>query len=149
MQDVHGLWFGWRKHARRNDFKRNALAKVIIDVSQVDMEATPRFESLHRPIKSICAPPWANDWESSLRLNHYLGSWESYSFRDDARRGNERSYEMWQFRSLDEEETDDNIRPWLDGFVKTHGLDQAQHLLKSVGLPKQYNNEQNIKKTNV
>jgi len=83
----------WRKHAHRNDFVNNALAKVIIDVSRVDMERTPRFFSLHRPIKSICAAPWSNDWESGLRLNHYLGSWESYSFRNDARRGNERSFE--------------------------------------------------------
>jgi hypothetical protein len=50
--------FRWRKHAKRNDFVKNNLAKVIIDVSRVDMAATPRFRSLHRPIPSICQAPW-------------------------------------------------------------------------------------------
>ena len=35
-----------------------------------------RFQSLHRPIKTICRAPWVDDFESGLRINHYLGSWE-------------------------------------------------------------------------
>ena len=77
----------WRKHSKRNDFIKNNLAKIIIDVSNYDMKTAPRFRSLHRPIPTICQAPWLNEWESSLRINHYLGSWESYSFRNDARKG--------------------------------------------------------------
>jgi hypothetical protein len=129
----------WRRHAIRNDFVKNALGKVLVDVSRVDMVKTPRFLSLHRPIKSICGPPWHKDWESQLRINHYLGSWESYSFRDDARKGYERSREQWEYKaSINADTTDDNIRPWLKGFVDTHGVEKAQTLLANVGLPPQY-----------
>ena len=66
----------FRKHVDRNDFVRNGLSKSIIDVSQLDPEKIPRIMSLHRPIKTICSAPWKNDWDSGLRINHYLGSWE-------------------------------------------------------------------------
>lgn len=129
----------WRKHSKRNDFVKNALGKVLIDVSRVNMAKTPYFESLHRPIKSICTAPWHNDWESGLRINHYLGSWESYSFRDDARRGGERSREQWEYKATTNSEgTDDIIRPWVSGFVETHGLAKAQQLLHGAGLPPNY-----------
>lgn len=131
----------FRKHARRNDFVKNALGKVIVDVSRVDMRKTPFFESLHRPIKSICPAPWHNDWESGLRINHYLGSWESYSFRDDSRRGGERSREQWEYKATTNGQSDDDIiRPWLEGFVREQGRETAQKLLANAGLPKGYKN---------
>jgi len=123
----------WRYHALRNDFVKNALGKVLLDVSRIDMRQTPLFQSLHRPIKTICGAPWHNDWDSGLRINHYLGSWESYSFRTaDARKGFERSREQWEFKSLQSSDaTDDVVRPWLSGFVET----EADHedLLEYVG----------------
>jgi hypothetical protein len=79
----------FRKHAERQDFVKNGLSKSIIDVSRIDK--FPRIESLHRPIKTLCSAPWKDEWDSGLRINHYLGSWEAYSFRDDSRRGGERS----------------------------------------------------------
>jgi hypothetical protein len=131
----------WRHHAHRNDFVKNALGKVIMDVSLIDIEKSPNFMSLHRPIKTICKAPWHNDWESGLRINHYLGSWESYSFRDDSRRGGERSREQWEYKAMTNgEESDDNIRPWLDGFVRDHGPDKAKELLEGAGLPEGYHN---------
>jgi hypothetical protein len=129
----------WRKHAPRNDFVKNALGKVLMDVSRVDVTKTPQFMSLHRPIKSICAAPWHNEWDSGLRINHYLGSWESYSFRDDARRGFERSRDQWEYKSsTNADRDDDNIRPWLSGFVQTHGIVKAKEMLEAAGLPKGY-----------
>ena len=126
----------FRKHAHRQDFVKNGLAKSLLDVSRIDK--FPRIESLHRPIKKICSPPWKDDWNSGLRINHYLGSWEAYSFRDDSRRGGERSFEGWAFKAQDADETDDNIRPWIGGFVKAHGLEEAKELLKGAGLPPGY-----------
>ena len=131
----------YRQHAKRNDFVKNALGKVIIDVSRVDVQNSPYFMSLHRPIKTICPSPWHNDWNSGLRINHYLGSWHSYSFRDDSRRGGERSWEQWEYKATTVDElTDDNIRPWIGGFVATHGADQALEMLRDVGLPPNYRN---------
>ena len=131
----------YRQHARRNDFTKNALGKVIIDVSRVDIKRSPYFMSLHRPIKSICSAPWHNDWSSGLRINHYLGSWESYSFRDDSRRGGERSWEQWEYKATTIDElTDDNIRPWVSGLVETHGAETATEMLRDAGLPPNYQN---------
>jgi hypothetical protein len=131
----------WRKHAHRNDFVKNALGKVIMDVSLIDIEHSPNFMSLHRPIKTICKAPWHDDWNSGLRINHYLGDWDSYSFRDDSRRGGERSREQWEYKATTNgEETDDNIRPWLDGFVQEHGPEKAKELLHNAGLPEGYRN---------
>ena len=131
----------FRTHAQRNNFVKNALGKVMMDVSRIDVANAPYFMSLHRPIKAICSAPWHNDWESGLRINHYLGSWDSYSFRDDARRGGERSREQWEYKAaINSDETDDNIRPWLRGFVETEGQETAQSLLQGAGLPKNYRN---------
>jgi len=124
----------FRKHAPRQDFVKNGLSKSILDVSRI--ETVPKIQSLHRPIKTLCSAPWKDDWDSGLRINHYLGSWEAYSFRDDSRRGGERSYEGWAFKAQDVEETDDNIRPWIDGFVEQHGEENAKELLRGAGLPK-------------
>jgi hypothetical protein len=127
----------FRKHAPRQDFVKNGLSKSILDVSRID--TFPRIQSLHRPIKTLCTAPWKDDWDSGLRINHYLGSWEAYSFRDDSRRGGERSFEGWAFKAQDAEETDDNIRPWIGGFVKTHGESKANELLQGAGLPRGFN----------
>jgi hypothetical protein len=130
----------WRKHALRNDFVKNALGKVILDVSRLpEVHTLPYFTSLHRPIKTICPAPWSNEWESGFRLHHYLGSWEAYSFRDDSRRGGERSREQWEYKATSNaEQTDDVIRPWVQGFVATHGQEQARHLLADAGVPPNY-----------
>jgi hypothetical protein len=134
----------YRHHAKRDDFIKNALGKVIIDVSRVDVVRTPYFMSLHRPIKTICPAPWHKDAESGLRINHYLGSWESYSFRDDARRGGERSWEQWEYKATtvsdSDADSDDTIRPWVQGLVDAHGADEARSMLQHVGLPPSYRN---------
>lgn len=130
----------WRRHAPRNDFVKNALGKVILDVSRLPIiEKLPYFTSLHRPIKKLCPAPWNNEWESGLRINHYLGSWAAYSFRDDSRRGGERSREQWEYKAeRNQEQTDDVIRPWVAGFVEKHGPQQAKALLQDAGVPQKY-----------
>jgi hypothetical protein len=44
--------------------------------------------------------------------------------------------EGWAFKAKDADETDDNIRPWITGFVETHGSKKAKALLHGSGLPK-------------
>lgn len=122
-------------HANRNDKLRNAWNKVLIDVSRINIVAMPQFRSLHRPIKKYCPEPWLSDWESGLRINHYLGSWNSYSVRtNDARRGLERSYEQWEYKSAHTAATtDDNIIEWINGYVNEVGVDEAEALLQHSG----------------
>lgn len=129
----------YRHHAVRNDFVKNALGKVLMDVSRINVKGSPFFMSLHRPIKTICAAPWHDDWKSGLRINHYLGSWESYAIRDDSRKGGERSREQWEYKGITNiDSTDDNIRPWISGFVEKHGLSKTQTLLDKAGVPPGY-----------
>lgn len=58
--------------------------------------------------------------------------------------GGERSRESWEFQAEDQDETDDNVRPWLSGFVETHGEETAKQLLQGAGLPKSYRNRDEI-----
>jgi hypothetical protein len=71
----------------------------------------------------------------------YLFSFSAYSYRDDSRRGGERSREGWEFKARDADDTDDNIRPWLGGFVEHHGKEKASSLLEGAGLPRDYKNK--------
>ena len=129
----------FHKHGPRQEFVNNRLAKAILDVSRIDR--FPDMETLHRPIKTICPPPWRNEWDSALRIYHYLGTWEAYTFRDDARRGGEHSKELWYFKSAEfASETDDLIVPWMDGFIKKHGPQKTKELLQGAGLPRDFIN---------
>jgi hypothetical protein len=58
----------------------------------------------------------------------------AYSFRDDSRRGGERSFEGWAFKAQEGVETDDIVRPWVGSFVESHGPEKASELLDGAGL---------------
>mmetsp|Transcript_7270 Transcript_7270/g.7126 ORF Transcript_7270/g.7126 Transcript_7270/m.7126 type:complete len:85 (-) Transcript_7270:165-419(-) len=60
-------------------------------------------------------------------INHYLGSWAAYSFRDDARQGGLRNYQVWLERStMTEGEYSHVVRPWLTGFASLVGIDDIE-----------------------
>jgi len=73
--------------------------------------------------------------EERFAISHYLGSFESYSFRDDARQGGLRSFEIWKERSNQTlGEYSNVIRPWLRGFVGlVGGPEVASYLLQDAG----------------
>lgn len=74
-----------------------------------------------------------------IGIYHYLGSWESYSYRDDARDGYIRSSEKWEtLAKLKEGGSDDYVRYWIQGFVKLVGEETAKVLLQDAGLPRNY-----------
>lgn len=96
----------------------------------------------HYPMQGMCTKenqerlPQAKKLleEERLVINHYLGSWESYSFRDDARRGSMRTYEAWKERaSMTIGEYSHVVRPWLQGFSDLVGTSVAAHLLQDAG----------------
>jgi len=66
-------------------------------------------------------------------VNHYLGSFESFSFRNDARGGVRAS--LWKERATETEgEVSQAIRPWLRGFVElVGGPNVASYLLQHAG----------------
>jgi hypothetical protein len=59
----------------------------------------------------------------------------------DSVNGGERRREQWEYKATTNgEESDDNNRPWLDGFVQEHGPYKAKELHDGAGLPEGYRN---------
>jgi hypothetical protein len=51
----------------------------------------------------------------------------------DARTNAGRDDSTWEKKASVNDETDDNIRPWLSGLVEHEGLEQAKELLLLAG----------------
>ena len=83
----------WRWHNKRIQ-NLNGLGKPMIDVSALQFPLNVR--NPHRPDKRLCGRPYHGETarNSPFRVNHYLGSWEEYSYRDDARKNADRSREV-------------------------------------------------------
>jgi hypothetical protein len=66
-----------------------------------------------------------------LVINHYAGSWEYFSYKNDSR-GLRR--EIWELKAAPGTiRNDDEIRPWIGGFVNHVGEHLAAYLLADVG----------------
>jgi hypothetical protein len=131
----------WRHHNPGDKTAHNGPAKVIIDVSRLGPLFPLSVESPHRPVREVCGPSAAyQDIKGSpFRINHYLGSWEAYSFREDSRKGAERSREVWEFRAKNaSEERSDQAVTWLKGFYDEVGVEKANIVLEGAGIPKSY-----------
>ena len=131
----------WRFHNPGDKITHNGPAKVIIDVSRLGPYFPLSVQSPHRPVHPVCGPSATySDTESSpFRINHYLGSWQAYSFREDSRKGAERSREVWEFRAnYSTGERSDGAATWLEGFYKHVGTEKANNILDAAGIPKSY-----------
>jgi hypothetical protein len=115
------------QHAKKGDFSASKYGKVVMDLSEINEETVnstvPR--NIHRPYKSVCGPAVVPFPNAVLYLNHYIGTWERYSSRQDSRR-NRRE---WQQRAyFDEGVSCDNF-VWFPRFVEQMGSRRAQFLL--------------------
>jgi hypothetical protein len=137
----------YRKHIRRaviHTHPINGWAKVIVDVSRVDWDELPTpheaFKTngweitVHQPVPKVCPRPFVANTDSLLLINHYVGSWEAFSFREDRRASEGRDKQRWIDKARRTDFTDDDIRPWLSGFVEHHGPEKAATMLQLVGL---------------
>jgi len=113
----------WRFHGLPHNKSLHGNPKVIVDVAAIPAKY---FEeevvfSIHRPIVKFC--PRHNDLTFSafrkqpIGVNHYLGSWERYSGRNDKRRNRA----VYDAKASVNRGKDDGLRPWLRGFVE-HGV---------------------------
>lgn len=121
----------WRYHGLPNDMNLNGNPKVIVDVSAI-AEKYFRDEvvySIHRPVRDFCPKNkdlvFSDFQRQPIAVNHYLGSWERYSGRNDKRR----SWSVYNAKASVNRGKDDGVRPWLRGFVQTLGFDTASKLL--------------------
>ena len=131
----------WRYRGRPLP-KGEGLAKSIMDVSSLNESDYVKGGTAHRPLRVPC-PHVFREYDAPIGAHHYIGSWESYSSRDDARNGKLRNRAVWEERALlDEGGPDDVIRPWIRGFVNSVGLAQAKKLLAGNGFPRNATNEE-------
>lgn len=109
----------------------NGRGKVLLDVSRLswDRLSPERIFSIHRPITPECPRNYFGPkayGDSLFRVNHYLGSWESYAMRSDIRRSRQSYNEKAGFADGPSFE----MRPWLSRFVEQVGVQKAQFLLE-------------------
>jgi hypothetical protein len=117
------------QHSRKGDFAMSKFGKVLMDVSELSNEtvATKLPRNVHRPYKPECGPGVAAFDEAVFIVNHYIGSWERYSSRTDARR----SRHEWEKRAFltNGNSCDQKVFEWFPRFVQQVGLARSKFLL--------------------
>jgi len=127
------------RYMATNRIRRDGPAKAIVDVSKVTEDDYAQGGNPHKPLKALCPDIWIDFGRLPIGVYHYLGSWESFSYREDARDGHIRSYEKWQgLAGRQEGGADDVLRPWISGFVDLIEEEAAKPLLRDAGLPRDY-----------
>jgi len=120
--------------------KGHGFPKSILDLSRVRVEDFNSDGGPHYPLFSVC--PRVNQNfrydEAPIVVHHYLGSWESYSCRADARdqaRDSRHNRATWaKFSELEAGvPPNDQVRPWIRGFVNLVGEHEVRALLKGAG----------------
>lgn len=126
-QEMSTLRFN--QHARKGDFSKSKYGKVMIDISSLSnttLSSTPR--NIHRPYKPECRPGAVGNFaESIFYLNHYIGSWERYSSREDSRRNRDE----WELRAhiTTDSSCHHGVYRWFDRFLDLVGEERARFLL--------------------
>jgi hypothetical protein len=119
--------------------KENGVGKCMLNVQQIKTFPVVVYNP-HRPVFEICPSPQGSTLLSSpFYLNHFVGSWEAYSYRDDIRKGRERSYDAYLAKSRHNHIFESKISPWMEAFMEQVGLERGTILLKDSGLDSDYN----------
>jgi len=126
----------WKYHANLHDRKWNRNPKSIINVQRIT-EFSRQETDAHRPVRSACPQRglYVQNKDSPLVVQHYIGTWEQYSFRKDARDGmKQRNAGRFEEHQLIRAMYDDTMCDgWLSELVRLRGIDHAQYLLEGVG----------------
>jgi hypothetical protein len=121
----------WKFHAPPVNMSYHGNPKVIMDVSAIPESyfSEEVVFSIHRPLQDFCKVnkelDYTKYYKQPLAANHYLGSWERYSARNDSRR----SRDVYDSKAQAQAGQDDGISDWLLGFVDSIGPSQAAQLL--------------------
>ena len=129
------LTLRWKYRSPFQSKHNNGMPKSMVDVSQIANYSRQETDA-HRPVRSEC--PRRNlympNLVSPLVVNHYVGTYEQYTFRDDARAGmKQRDDERFAWYGTIQDGVDASIAPWLGRFVQEVGLQEARRLLEGVG----------------
>jgi hypothetical protein len=130
----------WRHHG-----KKNSIGKSLIDVSKVPALKHMGWDRKRTPFSPHQLIPFCPEVRyhpnAFIVLNHYVGSWESYTYRvNDSRQGgtfkNRKEWEKTAYSKGGNRGND--IRPWITGFVQLFGEAKVKLLLGDSGLPTKY-----------
>jgi hypothetical protein len=113
------------------------FSKVFLELSKIQKSQLTHWETIHNPYVKVCGKngKYSSGMDyiaSVLRVNHYVGSLESYMERAKDRRGSRTiaAYQKRNERYLPvEEEPDDSIDSWFDRFLLKVGEDTVADLL--------------------
>lgn len=125
----------YRYHAPKGEFEASKFGKTIIDVSRVPIKSLQtKALNIHRPLTYYCRKDPMRYSVSLFRVNHYLDSFEAYSYRNDARSTQRHCKECYEKKGERAAvAVDDDIQPWLRRFVELVGHEKAQKLLSKAG----------------
>eukprot|EP00588_Corethron_pennatum_P008722 CAMPEP_0194273572 /NCGR_PEP_ID=MMETSP0169-20130528/6882_1 /TAXON_ID=218684 /ORGANISM="Corethron pennatum, Strain L29A3" /LENGTH=454 /DNA_ID=CAMNT_0039016563 /DNA_START=265 /DNA_END=1632 /DNA_ORIENTATION=+ len=115
----------YTRHAKKGHYRGNCLGKTFMDVSRLSkkLELVSNVHALANT--SVIEADFHPYQDSMFRVHHYLGSWESYSYRVDSRR----SKVMYDgVNNLKEYDEDYDIRPWLEAFVEEYGENMSDEV---------------------
>ncbi len=124
----------WKYHASYDvDDKLNGKPKAILDLSGIPPQALllkNKIFSIHRPGLHLCKSDRKIFFDAPhrfpLTINHYIGSWERYNHRNDARR----SRSTYDAKApVHAGKDNDWIDGWIASFVQEHGMATAKRLL--------------------
>ena len=115
------------QHAKKETIELNRAGKVMMDLSQLSNDTVARKpRGIHRPFK-LCLHPFVDTADSYFYLNHYIGSWEQYSARQDGRR-NRAGWEEFAYLTSGTS-CDQAVHRWFPRFIKQVGEKRAKFLL--------------------
>jgi hypothetical protein len=134
----------WRHYTPAN-VHLPQVGKSLLDVSKIsDLENKHYVDRPLTPFSPhkllpMCSHPYLHK-NAFIRVNHYIGSWEYYSFRsNDGRQGASKNRARWESDSaVQGGKSGDEIRPWIDGFVGVFGESESMYLLEGSGLDENY-----------
>ena len=124
-----------RKHAKKHV---GTFSKALVNLKHISYEKIDmgHVKSIHNPTTILCGTNGkfgsGKDYISAtLRLNHYVGTAESFLERSgDVRRKHLSTANLEEKnKQLGPVEVDDDIRPWLTALVKVLGEKQVEQLL--------------------
>ena len=118
----------FQQHAKKGDFASSKYGKVMMQVSNLSDTVIAQLpRNIHRPYKPECRPGVVPFPEAIFYLNHYIGSWERYSSRQDERRNRDE----WEKRAYitTDNSCDQALHTWFSRFVANVGMERAQFLL--------------------
>ena len=115
------------------------IGKSMVDVSTLNISKIVWKDVYSHNLFDSCSQ--GKNKGDLMYVAHYLGSMEAYQRPADRRNDwMNRTKKFLKLNAKSERNVgigkgDDEVRPWIRGFVDDVGLKEAQHLLKDVGFP--------------